>query len=110
MKTITLPGLIDLHVHLRTPGQTHKEDFTTGTKAAIAGGFTAVFDMPNNANPITTLERLNEKIALASQGLALRSYTLKREASRSGIYADIGFYFGSLGDNLDEFKRVSNLV
>ena len=48
-----LPGLIDTHVHFRDPGQTHKEDFGTGTKAAIAGGFTMVCAMPNNkyANP-----------------------------------------------------------
>jgi dihydroorotase len=55
---ITLPGLIDPHVHLRTPGQEYKEDFTTGTAAAIAGGFTTVLDMPNNLNPITTVSRL----------------------------------------------------
>jgi dihydroorotase len=47
--TITLPGLIDPHVHLRDPGQTDKEDFLTGTSAALAGGFTTVMDMPNNA-------------------------------------------------------------
>lgn len=92
MKTIILPGLIDIHVHLRTPGQTEKEDFTTGTKAAIAGGFTTVFDMPNNKIPITTVERLNEK----------------KELAKGHVYSDIGFYFGSLGDNLDEFAKVAN--
>ncbi len=55
---IRLPGLIDIHVHLRDPGQTQKEDFTSGTSAALAGGFTTVVDMPNNAEPITTIERL----------------------------------------------------
>ena len=39
---LTLPGLIDIHVHLRDPGQTEKEDFTTGTSAALAGGFTTI--------------------------------------------------------------------
>ena len=40
---LILPGLIDPHVHLRDPGQTHKEDFYTGTCAAVAGGFTTIF-------------------------------------------------------------------
>jgi carbamoyl-phosphate synthase/aspartate carbamoyltransferase/dihydroorotase len=42
-----IPGLIDVHVHLREPGQTHKEDFSSGTAAALAGGFTMVCAMPN---------------------------------------------------------------
>ncbi|HIC93410.1 MAG TPA: dihydroorotase, partial [Anaerolineae bacterium] len=53
MALCTLPGLIDVHVHLRDPGGTHKEDFHTGTAAALAGGVTAVLDMPNNFPPIT---------------------------------------------------------
>lgn len=91
---LTLPGLIDPHVHLRTPGQTHKEDFTTGTMAALAGGFTTIVDMPNNATPITTLERLNEKISIA----------------KLQTVCDLGFHFGTLGDNLEEFAKVQNLV
>jgi len=47
MSKIRLPGLIDIHVHLRDPGQTHKEDFLTGTLAALSGGFTTILDMPN---------------------------------------------------------------
>lgn len=91
---ITLPGLIDPHVHLRTPGQTHKEDFRTGTKAAIAGGFTAVIDMPNNNIPITSYQLLIEKKKLA----------------KKDILCDMGFYFGSLGDNLDQFAKVKKEV
>jgi dihydroorotase len=93
-KTITLPGLIDPHVHLRDPGQTHKEDFFTGTSAALAGGYTTVLDMPNNAEPITTLERLEAKIASA----------------RAQVVSDIGFNFGTLGDNFDEFAKVIDKV
>lgn len=52
---ITLPGLIDPHVHLRDFNESQSEDFSTGTRAAIRGGYTAVFDMPNNTPPITTL-------------------------------------------------------
>jgi dihydroorotase len=60
-----LPGLIDMHVHLREPGQTHKEDFGSGSSAAAAGGFTAIGDMPNTIPPTTTAERLDAKRRLA---------------------------------------------
>ena len=91
---ISLPGLIDSHVHFRTPGQSHKEDFTTGTEAAIAGGYTVVLDMPNNLEPITTFERLQTK----------------KKIAKKQIISDIGFYFGSLGDNLDEFEKIHQEV
>lgn len=94
MKNITLPGLIDIHTHLRTPGQTHKEDFYTGTAAAIAGGFTQILDMPNNTFPITSAKLLLEKI----------------EFAKKSIVSDVGFYFGSLGDNLSEFEKVKEKV
>ncbi|MBD3207264.1 amidohydrolase family protein [Candidatus Bathyarchaeota archaeon] len=55
---LILPGLIDLHVHFREPGDTHKEDFLTGTRAAAAGGVTTVVDEPNNTPVISTPERL----------------------------------------------------
>lgn len=93
-KPIILPGLIDPHVHLRDPGQTHKEDFYTGTCAALAGGYTTIMDMPNNAEPITTLQRLEAKIESASQQ----------------IVCDVGFHFGTLGDNFDEFRKVIDKV
>lgn len=50
---LRLPGLIDPHVHIRVPGGTHKEDWNTGTAAALAGGFTTVFAMPNTQPPVT---------------------------------------------------------
>ena len=53
MGLIRLPGLIDPHVHLREPGQTHKEDFDSGSAAALAGGFSAVLAMPNTDPPLT---------------------------------------------------------
>jgi dihydroorotase len=88
---IRLPGLIDVHVHLREPGQTDKEDFATGTRAAVAGGFTHVVDMPNNAVPCTTPELLDEKIRLAQQKAV----------------CDLDFHYGSLGDNLDTFETAA---
>ncbi|MFH0884500.1 MAG: dihydroorotase family protein [Candidatus Micrarchaeota archaeon] len=86
---IVLPGLIDPHVHLREPGDTYKEDFATGSRAAIAGGFTTVIDMPNNAIPTTTKKRLDEKIRLA-----------KKKA-----VCDVFFHFGGTDDNFDEVKK-----
>ncbi len=53
---IKLPGMVDAHVHLRVPGGEHKEDFRTGTAAALAGGFTQVMAMPNTKPPLTDLE------------------------------------------------------
>lgn len=93
-KLVKLPGLVDPHVHLRDPGQTEKEDFSTGTKAALAGGYTTVLDMPNNKTPIFTQDALSVKIKTAEKK----------------IFCDIGFYFGTVGDNLDEFDKVKNKV
>lgn len=91
---IRLPGLIDIHVHLRDLGQTEKEDFFTGTSAALAGGFTTILDMPNNKNPVTTLDLLKEKI---------------REAKKK-IVCDIGFYAGTIGNNLEQLSLMEPYV
>lgn len=48
----TCAGLIDVHVHMREPGATHKEDFVSGTAAALAGGITMVLAMPNTNPPV----------------------------------------------------------
>jgi dihydroorotase len=56
-----IPGAIDVHTHIREPGMTHKEDWTTGTRAAAAGGVTTVFDMPNTEPAIATVEALEAK-------------------------------------------------
>ena len=62
---VVCPGLVDIHVHLREPGQTHKEDIASGTRAAAAGGFTTVVCMPNT-NPVAdnpgTIRRINDSI------------------------------------------------
>lgn len=88
---ITLPGLIDPHVHLRgLPTDNYKEDFLTGTKAALAGGFTTIFDMPNNPKtPTLTYDLLKEKQKIA----------------KNLIVCDVGFFFGTNGKNLSEFKK-----
>ncbi len=60
---ITLPGLIDVHTHLRVPGGEHKEDFATGTAAALAGGITMILGMPNTTPPLATPELLQTTLA-----------------------------------------------
>lgn len=52
-RLVRIPGLIDVHVHLREPGGTHKEDFASGTAAALSGGVTMVLAMPNTQPTIT---------------------------------------------------------
>jgi carbamoyl-phosphate synthase/aspartate carbamoyltransferase/dihydroorotase len=64
---IKLPGLIDPHVHLREPGATHKEDWDTGTCAALAGGFSMVLAMPNTKPPIFDSETLDLALQAAGQ-------------------------------------------
>src|SRR5687767_5477601 len=60
-----LPGLIDAHVHFREPGVTHKEDFGTGSTAAVCGGISTVIDMPNQVPPTETAEQVLVKKRLA---------------------------------------------
>jgi len=66
MALIQLPGLIDPHVHLREPGDTHKEDWGSGTSAALAGGYTSVLAMPNTSPPVTDHETLATSLSAAS--------------------------------------------
>ncbi|MEM3578910.1 MAG: dihydroorotase family protein [Candidatus Bathyarchaeia archaeon] len=62
---LVLPGLIDVHVHLRDEGKAYKEDFYTGTAAAAAGGFTTVLDMPNNTPTTMSVETLENRMEIA---------------------------------------------
>lgn len=94
MNIIRLPGLIDIHVHFRDPGETHKEDFKTGSSAAVSGGITTVFDMPNNLIPIFTPERLNRKLELIR---------------KKGL-CNIGLYFGTDGNNTEYFQSIKEKV
>ncbi len=64
---LILPGLIDVHVHFRDPGQTHKEDFESGSKCALASGIVVVGDMPNNVPPIDNVESYLRKIEEVSK-------------------------------------------
>ena len=59
---LVMPGMVDLHTHLREPGQEHKEDIDSGTRAGAAGGFTTVCCMPNT-NPVNDTRSVTEYIA-----------------------------------------------
>lgn len=88
---LKLPGLIDPHVHLREPGQTHKEDWDTGTCAALAGGVTMLLAMPNTKPAIFDAATLN---------LAL-------EAAHSKARCDYAQYVGAGPDNADWGRHAS---
>jgi dihydroorotase len=85
-----LPGAIDMHVHLRDPGLTHKEDIVSGTEAAVRSGVTTVADMPNTVPPTVT----------AADFLA------KVERARKAAKCNVLFYMGLGDSNVDEIERV----
>lgn len=91
---LVFPGLIDPHVHLREPGGEHKEDFTTGTRAALAGGFTTVLAMPNTTPALTDRETLAQAQTLAA----------------SKVVCDVGFFVGATADNAGEVAEAENAV
>jgi carbamoyl-phosphate synthase/aspartate carbamoyltransferase/dihydroorotase len=88
---IKLPGLIDPHVHVREPGQTHKEDWDSATASALAGGVTMILAMPNTKPPIFDAETL---------ALAL-------DAAETKARCDYGQYLGAGPDNAVEVARLA---
>ncbi|XP_016160776.1 PREDICTED: CAD protein [Ficedula albicollis] len=82
-KLIRLPGLIDVHVHLREPGGTHKEDFASGTAAALAGGVTMVCAMPNTSPAVTDAT----------------SFALAQKLAEAGARCDFALFLGASSDN-----------
>lgn len=83
-----LPGLIDAHVHFREPGSTHKEDWLSGSTAAVMGGITTVLEMPNTVPPVTDPQRLTEKAAIAGRK----------------SYVDFGLFAVVVDSNLDQIE------
>ncbi len=88
-----LPGVIDTQVHFREPGLTHKEDLETGGRSAVAGGVTAVFEMPNTKPLTTTAELLAQKVSLA----------------KNRMYCDFAFYVGGTRENAGEIPALEKL-
>lgn len=87
-----IPGLIEVHGHMREPGMSDKETVTTGTQAAVAGGVTTIIDMPNTKPPTTTVKRLKHKIEKIYPG---RSFT------------DYAFFMGVSKTSLRELEKVN---
>jgi dihydroorotase len=83
---LLLPGVIDCHVHFREPGVTHKADLSSESRAAVAGGVTSFFEMPNTQPQTVTLALLEQKMALAAEK-SLANYS---------------FFLGASNDNIDE--------
>ena len=88
-----LPGVIDTHVHFREPGHLEKEDMETGSSAAVLGGVTAVFEMPNTNPPTTTRLLVEAKLARAAQR----------------VYCDHAFYVGASSENLGALSELERL-
>jgi len=88
-----LPGVIDTQVHFREPGLEHKEDLETGSRAAVLGGVTAVFEMPNTKPPTTSAEALADKVARA----------------RGRMLCDFAFYVGATRDNIEALAGLERL-
>jgi dihydroorotase (multifunctional complex type) len=86
---LVLPGMIDAHVHLRDEGKAYKEDFYTGTAAAVAGGVTTVLDMPNNEPVTMSAEALKQRISLAERK----------------VVANVGFY-SEFPETLEEIDEI----
>ncbi len=87
-----MAGGIDAHVHFREPGLTHKADMATESRAAVAGGVTTVFDMPNTNPPTVSAEAMK----------------LKMELSRGRCAGKIGFHIGATNDNVDDVYSLVN--
>lgn len=88
---VKLPGFIDVHVHLREPGATHKEDFSSGTAAALAGGVTMVCAMPNTNPSIVDQE----------------SFKLFKELAKKGARCDYALFVGASSDNFDSIYELA---
>ena len=88
-----LPGCIDTQVHFREPGSTDVEDLESGSKAAVLGGVTSVFEMPNTNPPTSNQTEFNKKLDLA----------------KNRMFSNYAFYFGATPQNMEDLKNVDKL-
>ncbi len=88
-----LPGVVDSQVHFREPGLEHKEDLETGSRAAVLGGVTAVFEMPNTKPLTTSAEALADKVARAT----------------NRMHCDFAFWVGGTRDNARDVAELERL-
>src|SRR6478609_7709754 len=85
-----LPGVIDTQVHFREPGPTHKEDLESGSRSAVMGGVTGVFEMPNTDPTTTSAEALADKV----------------KRGRGRMHCDFAFYIGGTRDNVGQLPEL----
>ncbi len=88
-----LPGVIDSQVHFREPGFTHKEDLESGTRAALLGGVTSIFEMPNT-NPVTT---------------SIEAFQDKLNRAKNRAHCHYAFYIGGSSDNFERLNELETL-
>lgn len=88
-----LPGVIDSQVHFREPGLEHKEDLESGSRAAVLGGVTAVFEMPNTNPNTDTADRVHDKLARAHHRM----------------WCDHAFYVGATADNAEQLAELERI-
>jgi dihydroorotase len=90
---IVLPGIIDTQVHFREPGSTDREDLESGSRAAVLGGVTSVFEMPNTNPPTSNLVEFEKKLNLA----------------KNRMHCNYAFYFGATPENVDQLAKLKGL-
>jgi dihydroorotase len=89
-----LPGVIDTQVHFREPGNEHKEDLESGSRAAVLGGVTAVFEMPNTNPPTTSRQAMEDKLSRA----------------RNRMHCDYAFYVGATPQNVGALSELESMA
>ena len=90
---VILPGIIDTQVHFREPGSTDAEDLESGSRAAVLGGVTSLFEMPNTNPPTSNLVEFDKKLQLA----------------KDRMHSNYAFYFGATPENIGQLSQLKNL-
>ena len=90
---VILPGIIDTQVHFREPGSTDVEDLESGSRAAVLGGVTSLFEMPNTNPPTSNLVEFNKKLQLA----------------KDRMHSNYAFYFGATPENIDQLSKLKDV-
>ena len=88
-----LPGIIDTQVHFREPGSTDAEDLESGSRAAVLGGVTSLFEMPNTNPPTSNLVEFDKKL----------------QAAKNRMHSNYAFYFGATPDNTDQLAKLKDV-
>ena len=90
---VVLPGIIDTQTHFREPGSTDVEDLESGSRAAVLGGVTSLFEMPNTNPPTSNLLEFDRKLQLA----------------KNRMHSNYAFYFGATPENIDQLSKLKNV-